>query len=319
MHSEGVATLTQDPPPTESISAACDDLDLLPTADVLARLHAANTEVLRAVQSALPLLEQAVHMVVARWAAGGRLILVGAGTSGRVAAAEAAECPPTFGTDPERIVAVIAGGPDALLHAIEGAEDDERAGASAMERLAVRAPDIVVGVSASGGAPFVVAALRRAVAAGAAAIALTAAAGSPLSRVADLAIVTATGPEAVAGSTRMKAGTAQKLVLNLLTTAAMVRLGHVHGCRMVDFHPTNAKLRARAIRTVVELASVDASAADAALRACGWQVKPAIVAARHGLSPSEAERRLQVAGGNLRQALSAVPRSAPTGPPPPAV
>jgi len=278
-------------------------LDVLPVADAVRHLHAAYAAVGPAVAAALPAIAAAVEVLVERWPRGGRLILVGAGTSGRIAAAEAAECPPTFGTPPERVVAVLAGGEAALARAVEGAEDDALAGRRAAEALAVGPADLVVGISASGTPAFVRACLEVARGAGAATAALTAVAGSPLALEADIPIVVPTGPEPVAGSTRMLAGSAQKMALNCLTTAAMARLGHVHGDRMVDFLPTNDKLRARAVRTVADLARVDAAAARAALEAGGWGVKPAVVAASLGLTPSEAEARLAATGGSLRRAL----------------
>ncbi len=288
-------------PATEQALAAAGDLDLLPLPQLLQRLHDANASSAQAVAAALPQVERVVDLLVAGWRRGGRLVMVGAGTSGRIAAAEAAECPPTFGTAPERVVAVLAGGERALREAVEGAEDDAAAGGGAMDGLAVGPADLVLGVSASGTAPFVVAAVRRAAERRAPTAGLTAVATSPLAVAAGIPLVLATGPEAVAGSTRMKAGTAQKMALNLLTTAAMIRLGHVYGNRMVDFQPTNAKLRARAVRTVAEVAHVAPAAAEAALETCAWRVKPAIVCAALRVGAPEAERLLAAAEGDLRR------------------
>ena len=289
-------------PPTERASGA-GDLDLLSVDQLVTRLHAAYAAVGPAVAAALPALAAAVRALVERWPHGGRLILVGAGTSGRVAVAEAAECPPTFGTPPERVLAVLAGGSAAMLRSVEGGEDDAAAGERAMADLRVGPADVVVGVSASGGAPFAVAAVTAARAAGAVGVAVTAVEDSPLARAADIAAVLPTGPEPVAGSTRMLAGSAQKMALNILTTAAMARLGHVHGDRMVDFTPTNAKLRARAVRTVQELAGVGDAEARQLLLASRWQVKVANLCARGHLDAEQARARLVACDGSLRRAL----------------
>jgi N-acetylmuramic acid 6-phosphate etherase len=291
------------PPPTEEPLGRRVDLDLLATPALLETLHAANRAVFPAVRRVLPDLARAVDALVSGWRQGGRLIMVGAGTSGRVAVVQAAECPPTFGTPPERVVAVLAGGSAAMTRAVEGAEDDAAAGRAALEGLRPTPADTVVGISASGGAAFVVAAVGRARERGARTVALTSVPGSPLARAAEMAIVPETGPEALAGSTRMKAATAQKMVLDLLTTAAMVRTGHVHGNRMVDFMPSNAKLRLRAVRTVAEVAGVGREEAEGALGQAGWRVKVAVVCARLGVTPEEAERRLAEAAGNLREVL----------------
>lgn len=290
-------------PPTERAQGT-EDLDLLAVDQLVRHLHAAYGAVGPAVAHALPALAAGVEALVRGWPDGGRLILVGAGTSGRVAVAEAAECPPTFGTHPDRVVAVLAGGPAAMLHSVEGAEDDGPAGERAMTDLRVGPGDLVAGVSASGAASFVVAAIRAARAAGAVGLAVTSVRGSPLAEVAEIAAILPTGPEPLAGSTRLLAGSAQKMALNILTTAAMTRLGHVYGDRMVDFAPTNAKLRARAVRTVSELAGADAAAARAALEACGWGVKAAVVVVALGVTPQEAAARLQAAGGSLRRGLA---------------
>jgi len=279
------------------------DLDQLAPAALVARLHAAYAAVSPAVEAALPALVTAVEALASRWPRGGRLILVGAGTSGRVAVAEAAECPPTFGTPPDRVVAVLAGGAGAMLAAVEGAEDDAAAGVRAMSERAVGPTDVVVGVSASGGAAFVCAAVAAARRAGATTAAVTCVGGSPLAVAAEIVAVLPTGPEPLAGSTRMLAGSAQKMALNILTTAAMTLLGHVHGDRMVDFRPSNAKLRARAAGTVAALAGVTPPEARAALEMAGWRVKPAIMMAAHRVSAAEAEGLLRRAEGSLRRAL----------------
>ncbi|MBD5604660.1 MAG: N-acetylmuramic acid 6-phosphate etherase, partial [Candidatus Eremiobacteraeota bacterium] len=234
--------------------------------------------------------------------AGGSLRYVGAGTSGRLAMLDAVECPPTFGTPPALVVAHVAGGDAALVRAVEGAEDDAEAGAAEM-RAHVGPGDAVVGISASGGAPYVVAAMHEARARGALTIALTSAATSRLAAATDLAIVANTGPEPIAGSTRLKAATAQKLVLNALSTASMVRLGHVHDNVMVDVVPTNAKLRARAAALVRTLANVDDLRARELLVAAQGNVKTAVAMHVRGIDASQARVLLRESGGFLRPVI----------------
>jgi len=282
--------------------AATLDLDLLPTAEVLRRIHDEDARVAVAVAAESGALAAAVDAVAARLAAGGRLFYVGAGTSARIAALDAAELPPTYGTEPSLVQVIVAGGERALLHAVEGAEDDEEAGrCEVLER--VRAGDAVVGIAASGTTPFTVAAVEEARELGALTVAVTARPDSPLAVAAAHAIVPRTGPEVVMGSTRMKAGTAQKLVLNALSTAVMVRLGRVHSNLMVEMPATNAKLRARAARMVELAAEVPAEAAVAALAAAAGDVKLAVLVAR-GRGVEEAKAALAAAGGNLRRALT---------------
>jgi N-acetylmuramic acid 6-phosphate etherase len=246
-------------------------------------------------------LAEAVEAVASRLGSGGRLFYVGAGTSARVAALDAAELPPTYGTAPDLVQVIVAGGERALLHAVEGAEDDAEAGrCEALER--VRAADAVVGIAASGTTPFTVAAVEEAHRLGALTVAVCARRDSPLARAAHLAVVPETGPEVIMGSSRMKAGTAQKMVLNALSTAVMVRLGRVHSNLMVEMPATNAKLRRRAAAMVELVAEVGPNEAVAALGAAGGDVKRAVLVAR-GATPEEAEGRLREAGGNLRRAL----------------
>ncbi|MFM7321944.1 MAG: N-acetylmuramic acid 6-phosphate etherase, partial [Armatimonadota bacterium] len=251
-----------------------------------------------AVRGAIPAIATAVDLLAAGLRGGGRLIYVGAGTSGRLGVLDAAECLPTFGMSPDQVLGVIAGGSTALVRAIEGAEDDAEAVALAVDQLAVGAGDTVVGISASGGAPYVRAAVRRARERGAATIGIANVPGAPLSADADIAIEVVTGPEVIQGSTRMKAGTAQKLVCNMLTTGAMVRIGKTWGNRMVDVRATNRKLVDRARRLVRELGRVDTDEeADRLLAEAGGSVKTAIVMARRGVGAAEAERLLADAEG----------------------
>ncbi len=289
-------------PVTEAVDARTHDLDTLETSDLVALLAREQSAAAAAVAHATPAIAQAVDAIVARLRAGGTLHYVGAGTSGRLATLDAAECPPTFGTPPALVVAHMAGGADALFRAVEGAEDDAAAGAAEM-RESVGPADAVVAVSASGGAPFVVAALSEARARGALAIALTSVAASALAAAADIAIVIETGPEPLAGSTRLKAGTAQKLVLNALSTAAMVRLGHVYDNVMVDVVATNAKLQARAERLVRTIAGVDEPQARALLEAASGSAKVAIAMRVRGVDASRACELLAKSGGFLRAVI----------------
>ena len=294
-------------PDTERAAAGSVDLDLLAAPALLDRLCGAYDAVGRAVRGTLPDLERALDAIRPRWLAGGRLLLAGAGTSGRVAALQAAECPPTFGLSPDRVLALVAGGSAALAVAVEGAEDDGGAGRAAVAAVAPGPLDTLIAVSASGGAPFVRGSLAAARSSGALGVAITANAGSPLALEAEIALVLRTGPEPVAGSTRMLAGSAQKMALDMLTTALMVQVGHVHGNRMVDFRPTNRKLRRRAVTTVCDLTGVDPQGAEAALVASGWRVKEAVVMTATGCGADAARARLEAAGGHLRPALAGEP------------
>jgi N-acetylmuramic acid 6-phosphate etherase len=283
------------------------ELDLLPTAELLRRIHDEDARVAGAVAAQSAALAPAVDAVAARLAAGGRMFYVGAGTSARIAALDAAELPPTYGTAPSLVQVIVAGGPNALLAAVEGAEDDEEAGrCEVLER--VRANDAVVGIAASGATPFTVAAVEEARRLGALTVAVTARAGSPLAAAAEHVVAPRTGPEVVMGSTRMKAGTAQKLVLNALSTAVMVRLGRVHSNLMVEMPATNAKLRARAARMVELAAEVNAAAAAESLAAAGGEVKVAVLVAR-GRGVDDAKAALAAAGGSLRRALEGAPNA----------
>lgn len=288
---------------TEAANPATRDLDLLPVLEQARLMNAEDHRVPDAVAATLPAIASAVTRIAEALGRGGRLFYVGAGTSGRIAALDAAECPPTFGTDPEMVQAVLAGGPRAMVESVEGAEDDAAAGAREIDVRGVSPADVVIGVAASGETPFTVAAVRRARERGAWTAAVACNAGSSLEAASDLAIIPLVGPEVVAGSTRLKAGTAQKLVLNMLSTLAMVRLGKVYGNLMVDLRATNAKLRQRAARIVAAAASADEEQADAALDRAGGRVPVAIVMLRLGLDAAAAAERLEHAGGSLRRAL----------------
>ncbi len=293
--------------PTEARHPEARGLDALPLSELLATLHRADREAVEAVGRALPQIERAVEALVEGWEAGGRWVYVGAGTSGRLGALDAAELPPTFGVEPERVVAVIAGGPQALLRADEGAEDDAEAGRRAAHDLQLEARDRVIALSASGRTPFVLAFVEAARARRAVTIGITSVPGSPLARRVERPVVTETGPEMVAGSTRLKAGTAQKLVLNLMSTAAMVRLGRVYDGWMIDVRATNAKLRRRVRATLKALTGAPDDAIERALNATGERAKPALLMLRRpGLSAEEADRLLRQHQGRVREALRAL-------------
>ena len=256
-----------------------------------------------AVRKELPAIARAIDAIVDALSRGGRLIYVGAGTSGRLATLDAAECPPTFGTSPKLVQAVIAGGRRALTDAVEGAEDDAKQGARDLETRQITKADVVVGLTASGTTPYVLGALQLARRRGATTIGITSNRHSPIKRLARITIAPETGPEVVAGSTRMKAGTAQKLVLNMLSTAAMIRLGHVYSNWMVDVALTNEKLRRRGLRILQEASGAAESEAARVLAEAGNRLRVALVMLKMKSSAAEALQRLRQAGGNLRRAL----------------
>jgi N-acetylmuramic acid 6-phosphate etherase len=284
--------------------AASHDIDRLPTLEVVRLLQAEEARVAPAVASQAEAIATAVDGIVGRLRIGGKLLYLGAGTSGRIAQLDAVELPPTFGTSPELVQTIVAGGQRALLEAVEGAEDDTAAAEAEVARR-VEGDDAVVALAASGTTPFTVAGLRRARLVGAFTVAVTARSGSPLAEAAEVAIVPQTGAEVVMGSTRLKAATAQKMVLATLSTTVMVRLGRVYSNLMVEMPATNAKLARRAA-TMVELAAqVSPQAAARALEAAGGRVKEAVLVARRGLPPEEARALLASCDGDLRQALEA--------------
>ena len=278
-------------PLTEQRNPRTLDLDQLPTRELIERLNHEDATVAEAVARETPRIAAVVDALAERMARGGRLIYVGAGTSGRLGVLDASECPPTFGTSPLLVQAIIAGGAEAITGAIEGAEDDGAGGAAAVAALALNATDTVVGIAASGSTPFVAGALTAARAAGALTVALVCNHPSRLAALADLAITPLVGPEALAGSTRLKAGTAQKMVLNLLSTGALIRLGKTFSNLMVDVQPTNIKLRQRAERIVATACDVSADIAADALAGADGEVKTAIVALLAGVDAAEARRR----------------------------
>jgi N-acetylmuramic acid 6-phosphate etherase len=296
--------MTSAEPITERRDAALADLDLLPTAALVERIADEDARVAPAVRAAVPALAAAVDAIVGRLEAGGRLVYVGAGSSGRLALVDAAELGPTYGVGSDRVVAIIAGGPTAQAAAQEEAEDDEAAGGVDLSAAGVTAADAVIALSASGRTPYTLGAARAARDAGALLVAVVCADGGELERLADVAVVALVGPEVVAGSTRMKAGTAQKLVLNTLSTATMIRLGRTYGNLMVDVVASNAKLRARARRAVALATGASDADVDRALEAAGGEAKVAIVSLLLGIDAADARARLEAAGGAVRKAVA---------------
>jgi N-acetylmuramic acid 6-phosphate etherase len=302
MSTEDASTLDGLATEAASPTGGGPEIDQLSVADLVALMNARDATIADAVRSALPAVADAVTAATERMREGGRLIYVGAGTSGRLGVLDAAEVPPTFGVE-DVVVGVMAGGPAALLAGAEGVEDDGEAGAADLAALGVGALDTVVGVASSGRTPYVLGALEHAAGAGALTVGLACNLDSPLAAIAEHGIEVPVGPEVVAGSTRLGAGTATKMVLNMFSTATMVQLGRTYGSLMVDMRATNAKLRHRAIRIVTEATGADAATATAALDAAGWHAKPAIATILTGLSPAEASRALDRAGGRLRTVL----------------
>lgn len=289
--------------PTEAINPATLAIDKQPATGVVDLMLAEDRKVLAAVQRERDRIAVGADMLAKALSKGGRVIFVGAGTSGRLGVVEAAEMPPTFGTDPELVQAIMAGGKTAILRAKEGAEDDYEEGARATKRLTPGKRDVVVGVSASGMTPFVRGALTCARGAGARIIFVTCDPRTELQSFVDLTIAPAVGPEVIAGSTRLKAGTATKLVLNTLTTSAMVLIGKTYGNLMVDVQTGSEKRRDRACRIVAKVTSLPPDAAEALLRRAKWNVKAAIVMQQTGATYAAALRKLKTSDGSVRTAL----------------
>jgi len=304
MHTPAPQASALDVLATESVRPDMDDLDCRPTDELVRTLVEGQSAAQSAVKAAVPAIAAAADAIATRLKRGGRLFYVGAGTSGRLAILDASECPPTFNTSPEMVVALIAGGPAAVQEAIEGAEDDDQAGAADLRAKDLKPNDAVVGITASGRTPYVVGALRHAREVGSHTVAIVNNARSALAGVADTAIELLTGPEVIAGSTRLCAGTAQKIALSTLSTAVMVRLGKTYGPYMIDVRATNAKLRRRASRMVQQITGADASASTEALAATQGRVKPAVVMLLGSCDADEAERRLAAAEGRVREALA---------------
>jgi len=280
------------------------DIDLMSSLEIVNAINAEDRGVADAVGKTLPQIAQAVDAIVGAFQVGGRLIYIGAGTSGRLGVLDASECPPTFGVSPSLVVGLIAGGLDALVNASEGAEDRAEDGARDLVNIGLTAQDLVVGIAVSGRTPYVIGALDYARAQGAVTVALTCNPDSPIARMADISIAPVVGPEVITGSTRMKSGTAQKLVLNMLSTASMVRIGKTYGNLMVDMIASNGKLVARAARIVSQATGSTVEDAETALAAAGNNSKLAILMLLTGEDAEAGRGKLTAAGGVLRRAIA---------------
>ena len=290
---------------TESINPASQDLDRLSTLELVRVMNSEEAKIAAAVAETLPQIAAAIDEIAVRIPRGGRLIYTGAGTSGRLGVLDASECPPTFSVSPELVVGIIAGGERALRSAGEAAEDDPQAGAADLMAIDLKADDSVVGLSASGRTPYVIGGLRYARSVGALTVGVACNRPAAMSEVCDIAILVGVGAEVLSGSTRLKSGTAQKMVLNMLSTGVMVRLGKTYGNLMIDVRPSNAKLKVRAARLLSLATGLSEDAAGRLLLETDWEVKTAVVVARLGCGALEARRRLAAAGGRVREVLEA--------------
>lgn len=288
---------------TEQRNSNSMQLDSLSAQELVALINREDQQVALAVEKCLPQIASAVEKIVAAFERGGRLVYVGAGTSGRLGVLDASECPPTYGVKPEMVVGLIAGGDHALRHPIEGAEDNVQQGQADLEEIDFSARDVLVGIAASGRTPYVLGALNYAKQLGATTVSIASNPKSKMAEVADIAIETVVGPEVLTGSSRMKSGTAQKLVLNMLTTASMVLIGKCYQNLMVDVQASNEKLKARALKIVMEATECDNEAAANVLAKANGQVKLAILMQLSGLDALEAQSLLDKSNGKLRQAL----------------
>ncbi|GHO88798.1 N-acetylmuramic acid 6-phosphate etherase [Dictyobacter formicarum] len=291
---------------TETSNPATADIDRMSPLEIVQALNAEDARVAQAVELVLPAVAQAIEEIATRMRQGGRLIYIGAGTSGRLGILDASECPPTFGTAPDQIVGLIAGGPIATANAVEDAEDSPVAGRGELERLQLVMLDTVVGIAASGRTPYVLGAIEYAKSQGALTIGIACNQHSPLEQQVDIAIVPLVGPEAITGSTRLKSGTAQKMVLNMLSTGTMVLLGKTYGNMMVDVVATNYKLEQRANNIVQWTTGLDREQAAALLRSTQGETKTAIVVSRLHVSPEVARAQLAAHNHNLRITLEAM-------------
>lgn len=295
---------------TEKSNARSAQIDSCSVPEILRIINDEDANVHLAVRREIPHIAAAVEQIVRGFRSGGRLFYVGAGTSGRLGILDAAECPPTYSTDPEMVQAVIAGGADAVFTAVEGAEDDREAGAAEMRRRGVTPHDTVVGITASGITPFVVAAVEEAKRLGAATVGISCNAGSSIEQQSDYPITLIVGPEVVTGSTRMKAGTAQKLVLNMLSTCSMIRLGKVYGNLMVDVKPSNHKLIDRCVRIVATACGVSADEARRCLEHTGYNPKKAIILQKTGTDPAKLDEVLEKTDGSVTESIAMLTQTA---------
>lgn len=284
---------------TEQVNENSRHIDQLDTDGVLRMINAADATVATAVEDIIPSIEKAVDAIDERYSEGGRLIYVGSGSSGRMGVLDAAECPPTYGTDPERIRAVMAGGRDAVFVAVEGAEDDSELGRSDLAALGLTALDSVIGIAASGRTPYVLGALAYANEVGALTISLSAVPQSEIAAICDIELAPNTGPEVITGSTRMKSGTAQKFVLNMISTTLMIKQAKVYGNLMVDLKASNKKLLERCLQTVMTVTDVDRDVAKDLLVRADMHVKTAIIMHWHQLTTAEAHEALERVNGHM--------------------
>ncbi|MBY0450552.1 MAG: N-acetylmuramic acid 6-phosphate etherase [Cyanobacteria bacterium] len=289
--------------PTEAINPNSQTIDLMSTHEILSCINQEDAKISAVVANAIPSIVPVVDAIKTAFAADSRLFYVGAGTSGRLGVLDASECPPTFGVPDHWVVGIIAGGDHALRYAVEGAEDDSFQGEKDISAYQITAGDVVVGLSASGGAPYVQGALSHAKALGAVTACITCVSPSAITELVKYPIVLPVGPEVIAGSSRLKAGTAQKMVLNMLSTAAMIQSGRTYENIMIDVRPTNRKLRQRALAIVMKLAALSETAAETVLQESHWAVKPAVLMGRFNLCLTEAEEILARHDGKLRGAL----------------
>lgn len=290
-------------PITEQENPNTSNLSSSSIGEIVRLMNDEDAHVAPAIALVLSDVERAIEGIVSKLKSGGRLFYIGTGTSGRLGVLDAAECPPTFGVSPDLVQAIIAGGYEACYRAVEASEDDAAAGAKDLQARSFSAGDVLVGIAASGRTPYTVGAVEYARRLGALTVAITCAPGSPITKVAEVSIVPVVGAEVVAGSTRLKAGTAQKLVLNMLSTATMVKLGYVTGNRMTSVLPRNIKLHARAIRIVMAETGLDEKAASAALAGANDDLRQAIVMIKTGHSAEETKAALAAAGGVIEKAI----------------
>ena len=289
---------------TEQVNSKSEHIDIADTAEILNIINDEDMVVAEAVKEEIPSIEKVVNVVTNSIKKGGRLFYIGAGTSGRLGILDASECPPTYGTDPELVQAIIAGGNEAIFKAVEGAEDDEQAGARVIQEKNITSKDVVVGITASGRTPFVIGALKEAKKVRAYTVGLSNNKSSKVNEEADITIAPIVGPEVIMGSTRMKSGTSQKLVLNMITTAVMIKLGKVYGNLMVDLQPTNLKLIDRMKRIVSYATGISKEEADKYLKESGLNAKAAIVMIKTGCDAEKAVSLLENSDGIVSKAIA---------------
>lgn len=295
--------------PTEQRNAASVHIDTLSTQEMVRLINIEDQKVALSVEKETARIAAAVDLIYSKMRLGGRLIYIGAGTSGRLGILDAAECPPTFSTDPGMVRGIMAGGEKAIFRASEGSEDDPANGKADLVKISFSSKDVLVGLTASGRTPYVLGAMKYAGELGASTVAVTCCPGSEIVRAADISIVPQPGPEVITGSTRMKSGTAQKMVLNMLSTCTMIRLGKVYGNLMVDVKPSNEKLVQRCISIVCNAAECSEDTARAALKQCDYSAKTAIVMILCKCGPEEANKRLESAGGRIADVLRSAPQA----------